>query len=252
MVSAVALAESEAAKPHSRFTSGPAIALYLALAKLLLHLLTATRYGIFRDEMYYVACSQHLAWGYVDHPPMNILIAWFARHAFGDSLLGLRLLPAIAGAGLVWMAGQLAREMGGGRFAQSLAALAVIPVPIYLIMHHWLTMNAFEPLLWMSCLWCVVTAINRGEPRYWFWFGVLPGLGSRPNTPSLFLCSAYSLESLSVPSVIFSRAAGCGWGCWWRPPSRCPTSCGNCNTTFLSCNSCTTSAWAIATSFGAR
>src|SRR5271165_115726 len=113
MVSAVALAGSVAAKPHSRFSSGPAIVLYLALAKLLLHLLTATRYGIFRDEMYYVACSQHLAWGYVDHPPMNVFIAWFARHAFGDSLLELRLLPAIAGAGLVWMAGLLAREMVG-------------------------------------------------------------------------------------------------------------------------------------------
>lgn len=187
MVSAVALAESEAAKAHSRFTSGPAIVLYLALAKLLLHLLTATRYGIFRDEMYYVACSQHVAWGYVDHPPMNVFIAWFARHAFGDSLLGLRLLPAIAGAGLVWMAGQLAREMGGGRFAQSLAALAVIPVPIYLIMHHWLTMNAFEPLLWMGCLWCVVRAINRGEPRYWFWFGVLAGVGLETKYSTAFL-----------------------------------------------------------------
>ena len=162
MVSAVTLAESEAAKPHSRFTSGPV--LYLALAKLLLHLLTATRYGIFRDEMYYMACSQHVAWGYVDHPPMNVFITWFARHAFGDSLLGLRLLPAIAGGGLVGMAGQLAREMGGGRFAQSLAALAVIPVPIYLIMHHWLTMNAFEPLLWMGCLWCVVRGAGD-QPR---------------------------------------------------------------------------------------
>lgn len=177
MVPAVATARLGGAKPHSRFTSGPAIVLYLALAKLLLHLLTAARYGIFRDEMYYVACSEHMAWGYVDHPPMGVLIAWVARHLFGDSPLGLRLLPALAGAALVWMAGQLAREMGGGRFAQALAALAVIPVPIYLILQHWLTMNAFEPLLWMVCLWCVVRAINRGEPRYWFWFGALTGIG---------------------------------------------------------------------------
>src|SRR5260370_1915729 len=107
-------------------------------------------------------------------PQMNVFIAWFARHAFGDSLLGLRLLPAIAGAALVWMAGQLAREMGGGRFAQSLAALAVIPVPIYLIMHHWLTTNAFEPLLWMGCLSCVVRAINTGCPPHRFSFRLLP------------------------------------------------------------------------------
>src|SRR5260370_16598981 len=139
MVSAVVPAASERAKPHSRFTSGPAIVLYLALAKLLLHLLTATRYGIFRDEMYYLACSQHLAWGYVDHPPMNVFIAWFARHAFGASLLGLRLLPAIAGAALVWMAGHLAREVAGGPFVHSLPAFPVIPLPISLIILHSLT-----------------------------------------------------------------------------------------------------------------
>src|SRR5258708_30805159 len=147
MVSTAYPARIDAGKHYGHFTCGPAIVLYLAFAKLLLHLLTAARYGIFRDEVYYVACSKHLAWGYVDHPPMNVFIAWCASHVFGDSLLGLRLLPAIVGAALVWMTGQLTREMGGSRFAQALSASAIIPVPIYLILHHWLTMNAFEPLL---------------------------------------------------------------------------------------------------------
>ena len=127
--------------------------LYLAAVKLLLHLLTAGRYGIFRDELYYLACAEHLDWGYVDQPPLIALIAWFARRVFGSSLLGLRLLPAIAGAALVWITGKLTREMGGGRFAQALAALAVITVPIFLVFHHWLTMNAFEPLIWMGAAW---------------------------------------------------------------------------------------------------
>lgn len=210
MHSAVASGEPEVAKSHGRFTSGPAIVLYLAGAKLLLHLFTATRYGIFRDEMYYLACSQHLAWGYVDHPPMNVFIAWFARHVFGDSLLGLRLLPAIAGATLVWMAGQFAREMGGSRFAQALAALAVIPVPIYLIMHHWLTMNAFEPLLWMGCLWCVVRAINRGEPRYWFWFGTLTGIGLETKYSIAFLVLGVSRASFSQERLVVAGDAGGG------------------------------------------
>src|SRR5947209_6728738 len=114
------------APPHSRFTSGPALVLYLAAAKLLLHLLTASRYGIFRDEMYYLACSEHLAWGYVDHPPATVFIAWLIRHILGESLFAIRLLPALAGAALVWLTGKLAREMGGGRFAQALAALAIV------------------------------------------------------------------------------------------------------------------------------
>lgn len=164
-------------QPHGRFTSGPAIVLYIAAAKLLLHLLTVNRYGLFRDELYYLACSRHMAWGYVDHPPLTVWIAWLERHLLGDSSLAVRLLPAIAGAALVWLTGKLAREMGGGRFAQAMAALAVVVVPMYLIMNHWLTDNAWEPLIWMGCFWLVVRAINTGDERCWLWFGVLAGAG---------------------------------------------------------------------------
>jgi hypothetical protein len=105
---------------------GPTIVLGLAAAKLLFHLLTAGRYGIFRDELYYLACGEHLDWGYVDHPPLIGLVAWIARHLFGDSLLGLRLFPSLAGAATVWVTGRVVREMGGGSFAQVLGALAVV------------------------------------------------------------------------------------------------------------------------------
>ena len=113
------------------FLSGPPIVLALASAKLLFHLLTANRYGIFRDELYYLACGEHLDWGYVDQPPLIALVAWMARHFFGNWLVGLRFFPALAGAATVWLTGKLAREMGGGTFAQVLAALAVVCVPIY-------------------------------------------------------------------------------------------------------------------------
>src|SRR5215472_11769671 len=106
-----AAASASTDKVSSRFSSGPAIVLYIAAAKLLLHLLTAARYGIFRDEMYYLACAQHLAWGYVDHPPLTVFIAWVGRHVFGESPLAIRLLPAVAGAALVWLTGKLARDM---------------------------------------------------------------------------------------------------------------------------------------------
>ncbi|HEY6112002.1 MAG TPA: glycosyltransferase family 39 protein, partial [Chthoniobacterales bacterium] len=155
----------------SRWLSGAALVLYVASAKFLFHLLTAGRYGIFRDELYYLACGEHLDWGYVDQPPLIGLVAWLAHHLFDDWLIGLRLLPALAGAATVWVAGKFTREIGGGAFAQVLAGLAVIAAPVFLIMHHWLTMNAFEPLIWLGCAWCVVRAINRNEPRYWIWFG---------------------------------------------------------------------------------
>jgi hypothetical protein len=113
----------------------------------------------------------------VDQPPLIAGITWLALHLFGDSLLALRLLPAIAGAALVWLTAQLSKELGGGRFAQVLAALASACVPIYIIFEHWMTMNAFEPLIWTASAWCVARAINSGDARFWLWFGVLVGLG---------------------------------------------------------------------------
>src|SRR3954468_2269152 len=159
------------------FLSGPAIVWLLAALKFLLSLLIAGRYGIFRDELYYLACSEHLDFGYVDQPPLIALVAWIARHLFGESLFGLRLLPALAGAATVVLTGRLAREMGGRAFAQGMAALAVIATPIYLLFHHWLTMNAFEPLLWVAAALCIVRAINQAEPRYWLLFGLIIGVG---------------------------------------------------------------------------
>ena len=175
---------------------GPAILLALAAAKLCFHLLTANRYGIFRDELYYLACGEHLDWGYVDQPPLIAVVAWIARHFFGDSLLGLRLFPALAGAATVWLTGKLAREMGGGVFAQGLAALAVIAVPIFLVMHHWLTMNAFEPLIWMGCVWGIVRAINRDDARYWIWFGLLAGLGLENKYTTAFFIMGVAIALL--------------------------------------------------------
>jgi hypothetical protein len=196
--------------PGGRFASGPAIVLYLAAAKLILHLATAGRYGLFRDEMYYLACAEHPAWGYVDHPPMAVWIAWLAPHLFGDSPFGLRLFPALAGAALVWLTGKLAREMGGGRFAQALAALAVIVVPIYQVLHHWLTLNAFEPLIWMGCVWLVLRAINTGEARYWLWFGVLAGVGFETKYSIAFLLAGLLVGVVLSPERRFLRS----WQLW--------------------------------------
>jgi len=151
--------------------------LAIAGGLLALHLLTANRYGIFRDEMYVVACARHLDWGYVDCPPGGMVVAWIALHLFGTSLLGLRLFPAMGGAALVWLTARLARELGGRGFAQVLAALAVSIVPTYMVLDHWLMMNAFEPLFWIGALLCAVRAIDRGDDRYWLGFGAIVGVG---------------------------------------------------------------------------
>jgi len=192
--------------PQNRFTSGPAIVLYIVAAKLLLHLSMVARYGIFRDEMYYWACSRHMAWGYVDHPPFTVWIAWLSRVVLGSSPLGVRLLPILAGAVVVWLAGALAREMGGGRFAQGMAALAVFVVPLYLLAHSWLTDNVFEQLIWMTCIWLVVRAINTGDARYWLWFGVVAGLGFENKYSIAFLLLGLLVGVLLTPHRHFLKS----------------------------------------------
>jgi 4-amino-4-deoxy-L-arabinose transferase-like glycosyltransferase len=96
-----------------------AILVYLALVKLIIHLLTANNYGYFVDEFYWMDMAKHLDFGYVDVPPLVAYIGAVWRFLFGASMFAIRILPALAGAVMVFFAGLLAREMGGGRFAQS-------------------------------------------------------------------------------------------------------------------------------------
>jgi hypothetical protein len=147
-------------------------------------------FGMFRDEFYYIACSERLAWGFVDHPPLSIFFLRLLRLAFGDSLLVLRLVPALAVALLAWIAGRLAGEMGGSRPAQWLAALAAGVAPVYLAVGSFYSMNVFEPLYWMGCSWLLLRLINDGRRRLWLPFGVLAGLGLMNKHSTLFFGAA--------------------------------------------------------------
>jgi len=149
----------------------------IAAVKLLLHVYAGRSYGYFVDELYNLALARHLAWGYVDVAPMIALIGRIEISLLGESLSAIRVAPALAGAGLVLLAGAIARELGGGRFAQGLAALCVLLAPGYLILDHILNVNAFEPLLWMGCALLLVRLINTGNERLWIWFGLLAGIG---------------------------------------------------------------------------
>src|SRR5208283_1342237 len=153
------------------------VLIVLCACKLLLHLFTSVRhYGYFRDELYYLDLARHLDWGYVDCAP---LVAIYAKVALwmGGSLAALRIIPALAGTALVALTILIARELGGGRYAQLLAGLAVLLSPGVLVMDGFLSMNAFEPLFWMGCIWVVIRLLKTGDSRLWLWFGVLAGLG---------------------------------------------------------------------------
>ncbi len=164
-------------RKQSFLPEGMLVVLLLAIANFLMHLYFNNRYGYFRDEFNYMACGDHLAWGYVDHPPLIPFLIKLSRLLLGDSLRSIRIVPALATSAAVVLTGMIARELGGRRFAMALSALAFIAVPIYLNDGSVMTTNCLEPLLWTGCVYFAILAIKRDDPRYWLWFGVVAGIG---------------------------------------------------------------------------
>src|ERR1700756_4799259 len=101
----------------------------LAIVAFALHVGFGGRFGYFRDELYYAACGQHLAWGYVDHAPLIAVIARLSRTLFGDSLRALRFFPALSSGAKILLTGWIVQEFGGKRYAQILAATAMVLCP---------------------------------------------------------------------------------------------------------------------------
>ena len=148
----------------------------VAFALLAFHCIFNNRYGYFRDEFNYLSSGDHLAWGYVDQPPLLPFLVRISRTILGDSLRSIRFLPALAISGAVVLTGLIAREFGGGRFALLLSAVAVVIAPIFLSDGSLVTTNCLEPLLWMGCVYFAILAVKR-DARYWLAFGAVAGLG---------------------------------------------------------------------------
>ena len=166
-----------APEKHPFLSDGMPLVLAMAAALLVIHCVYNNRYDYFRDEFDYLACAKHLAWGYVDQPP---LIPWLTRLCLitlGGSLRAIRFLPALAISATVVLTAMIARELGGRAFALICAAAAVVASPVYLNAGSILTTNCLEPLFWGGCAYFAILAAKHNEPRYWLWFGVLAGIG---------------------------------------------------------------------------
>ena len=165
-----------ATEPHVRPHPG-AIPARFGIVTFLLHLTCLTRYGWFRDELYYMASTRHLAWGYVDHPPLSIGLLALVHAIFGDSLAAARIVAALLGAATVFFTGKLARAVGGGSFAQSLACLCALFAPVYLAVAHFYSMNAVEMALWPGATLLLLRALRTDRGGDWVTLGFLLGLG---------------------------------------------------------------------------
>jgi Dolichyl-phosphate-mannose-protein mannosyltransferase len=179
--------------------SGTALLIYLTLIKFLVHLVTGGNYGFFRDELYYIDAGQHLAFGYVEFPPFIALLAALIHTIPGNSLVVFHLVPAIAGALLVLLTGLMAKELGGARFAQCLAALASLAAITFLAINSLFSMDSFDELWWVLMAYILIQLIKRVQPRLWLLFGLVAGIGLMTKVTMLMFGFALVVGLLLTP-----------------------------------------------------
>lgn len=170
-------ARDSTARPPSRAESGWLIVGGLAAAVLALHMATNGLYGFNRDELYYLDSARHLAWGFVDYPPLTPAIARLSELLFGTSVWGLRLWPSLAGSVMIVLAALIARELGGGRNARILAATGAAASPVLLGANWLFETVTFDQLMWLVCFWVTARLLRTRDRRLWLILGAALGIG---------------------------------------------------------------------------
>jgi hypothetical protein len=174
-------------------------AFWLGAACLCLHLVANNQYDVFRDELYFIVCGQHPAFGYVDQPPLIPLIAAASHAMFGTALLPLRFLPALAMAATVALTADFARSLGGGRFAQTLSGLATLSAPVFLVDGLLLVTDMLQPLTWLACGWLLAYLIRTRDERAWLAFGAVVGVSLASKYLILFYLAGLGVGVLATP-----------------------------------------------------
>jgi 4-amino-4-deoxy-L-arabinose transferase-like glycosyltransferase len=182
-------------------TSTTALLAYLALADFVVHMLFADNYGYFRDELYYiVAGTQHLSLGYVDFPPFIAYVAALLNVISQDSLISIHVVPALVEALLVFVAGMMARELGGGRRAQLLAAVSTLVMFALLAAGSEFSPDSLDQLWWSLLAYLVIRLVKRREPKLWIPVGLVVGVGLLTKLTIFFFVGALLLSFLVIPS----------------------------------------------------
>jgi hypothetical protein len=174
--------------------------LLLAALSIILHALTNGRYGFHRDELASLDDGRHLAWGYVAYPPLTPLLARIAFTLFGPSLIGMRFSATLAISIVIVLTGLMARDLGGRRFAQIVAAVAAAISPVALFHGSVLMYTSFDYLWWVLTAYLVVRLLKSEDSRWWLAIGAAIGAG---------LMTKYTMAFLAVGvlvGVLFTRA----------------------------------------------
>lgn len=180
----------------------------LALARLGVHVFTNGNYGFHRDELVVLDDARYLAWGYVAYPPITPLVARVALELFGESVAGLRFSSALAQSIAMVLAGLMTRDMGGGRYAQTLAALATAIAPMSLVMGSMFQYIAFDYLWWVTVAWLIIRLLTTDDARLWLPIGGIIGLGMLTKYTMVFFALSVAAAVFLSPLRKFLRS---GW-----------------------------------------
>ncbi|MFD4597398.1 glycosyltransferase family 39 protein [Streptomyces sp. NPDC058464] len=185
----------------------------VALAVMALLLMFASRYGYHRDELYFRVLGRHPAWGYVDQPPGTPLLTRASIALFGDTVRGLRVPAVLAAGAVAYLCALIARETGGGRGAQTLAAAASSGTLVLAFGHLFVT-TSLDMVVWLAVALFVFRALLRDRPRWWLAVGVVVGVGLYNKLLVLLLLATLGAGLLAVGPrrVLLSRWPWAGMG----------------------------------------
>jgi hypothetical protein len=175
---------------HATAGRAPRLAIaVIAAGAFAVEMAVSARYGYVRDELYFLAAGHHLAFGYVDQPPLTPLLARISAAVTGNTLVGLRVLPALVMAALVVLTAAMSRMLGAGRTGQLLAALAAATCAEFLAAAHELTTTTPDFLLWAVTIYLVMRLLASRDPRWWLAIGGCAGVASEAKWNIAFLAA---------------------------------------------------------------
>lgn len=165
------------------------------------------RYGFHRDELYFLVAGAHPDWGYVDQPPLTPLLATMSTTLFGGTPAGLRVFATLACVATVVMVALVARELGGGRTAQLLAACGSAVSSYVLVIGHMVSTSTFDMLIWLVICWLSLRLLRTGDGRWWILLGVVVGIGlqNKHLVGLLVIALLISVAALGPRHVLRSR-----------------------------------------------
>ncbi|MES3018879.1 MAG: glycosyltransferase family 39 protein [Bacteroidota bacterium] len=184
------------------------VILFFSILKLILHLVSNSNFGFHRDELLYMAMSEHIDWGYKEVPPFIAGISWFSYAFLGDSVFAMRVLPSIASALIVFMTGLFVISMNGRRFSIVVACSAMVISPSFLASGYLLQPVVFDQLFWVVSAYLLLKHIQTRKTNYIYLLGLAAGIGMLTKYTMAFFIFSLIVAVLISPQrkVLLNKA----------------------------------------------